>query len=48
VDKRKIKRDIRVAVIEYMDRVAGAIVIFGEEEDAPVLEVTRLGSGSCD
>jgi len=42
VNKQKIERDIGVAVVEYMDRVAGTIVIFGEDEDTPLLGVTTL------
>ncbi len=42
VNKQKIERDIGVVVVEYMDRVAGTIVIFGEDKDTPVLGVTTL------
>lgn len=42
VNKQKIERDIGVAVVEYMDKVGGTIVIFGEEMDTPVLGVTTL------
>lgn len=42
VNKQKIKRDIGVAVVEYLDAVAGTNVIFGEEDDIPVLGVTTL------
>jgi len=42
VNKQKIERDIGVATVEYMDRVAGTNVIFGKEKDTPVLGVTTL------
>ena len=42
VNKQKIERDVGVAIVEYMDRVAGTNVIFGEEKDTPVLGVTTL------
>lgn len=42
VSKQKIERDIGVVIIEYLDRVAGTNVIFGEENDTPVLGVTTL------
>lgn len=42
VNRQKMKRDIGVAIIEYLDRVAGTNVIFGEEDDIPVLGVTTL------
>jgi len=42
VNKQKIERDIGVAIVEYMDRVAGTNVIFGKEKDTLVLGVTTL------
>lgn len=42
VNKQKIERDVGVAMVEYMDRVAGTNVIFGEKKDMSVLGVTTL------
>jgi len=42
VNKQRIERDIGVAVVEYMDGVAGTNVVFGKEKDTPVLGVTTL------
>ncbi|MBS7626591.1 hypothetical protein KEJ51_06100 [Candidatus Bathyarchaeota archaeon] len=42
VNKQKIERDVGVAIVEYMDTVAGTNVIFGEKEDTPLLGVTTL------
>ncbi|MCD6409163.1 MAG: aspartyl protease [Candidatus Verstraetearchaeota archaeon] len=37
-----VERDVGVAVIEIMGRRGGVTVIFGEEEDTPVIGVTAL------
>jgi len=37
-----VRRRIGVAQFRYQDSVAGASVIFGEEDDTPVLGVTAL------
>ena len=42
MNKQKIERDVGVAIIELKDRVAGTNVVFGEENDTPVLGVTTL------
>ena len=42
MNKQRIERDVGVAIVEYTDKVAGTNVIFGEENDTPVLGVTTL------
>lgn len=41
---RYVERDVGIAEVEVMGRRGGITVIFGEDEDTPVISVTALES----